>query len=139
LADDPELATNPQRVRRIDECDGAIAEWVGRHTQADVLARFLEFQVVAGPICDVAQIFQDPHVNARGTLVEMKDPTLGSVRVQGVVPRFSRNSAEHRWLGKTTIGADTADLLERAGYSPDEVAALEASGTIHLGKQPAHA
>ncbi|HEY4066607.1 MAG TPA: CoA transferase [Burkholderiaceae bacterium] len=132
LADDPALATNPQRVERIEECDGAIAEWVARHTQKQVLDRFLECEVVVGPICDVEQIFADPHVQARGTLVEVEDPVLGKVKVQGVVPRFKRNASSIRWLGKREVGADTADLLTRAGYSADEIAALETSGVVRL-------
>src|SRR6266702_4995192 len=67
LADDPGLATNPQRVKRIEECDGAIAGWVAERTQEEVLAVFREAEVVAGPICDVEQIFADPHVHERGT------------------------------------------------------------------------
>lgn len=133
LADDAELATNPQRVKRVEECDGAIAEWVSRHTGAEVMERFLEWQVVAGPICDVQQIFEDPHVQARGTLVELPDPILGKVKIQGVVPRYSRNPAAHRWLGKAVIGADTEALLIGAGYSTAEIASLQAAGIVRLG------
>jgi crotonobetainyl-CoA:carnitine CoA-transferase CaiB-like acyl-CoA transferase len=130
LADDPDLATNPQRVQRLEECDGAIAEWVSRHTLDEVMQRFLECEVVAGPIYDVQQLFEDPHVQARGTYVEVPDPVLGPVRVQGVVPRYRRNAGAIRWLGKSEIGADTAELLARAGYAPEEVAAMEAAGVI---------
>jgi crotonobetainyl-CoA:carnitine CoA-transferase CaiB-like acyl-CoA transferase len=139
LADDPGLATNPQRVGRIEECDGAIADWVAAHTQAEVLERFLACEVVVGPICDVEQIFADPHVHARGTLVQVDDPVLGKVTVQGVVPKFKRNEAQIRWLGKSEIGADTEDLLRRAGYSSDEIAALEAAGVVRLARQAATA
>jgi crotonobetainyl-CoA:carnitine CoA-transferase CaiB-like acyl-CoA transferase len=130
LANDPDLATNPQRVKRIDECDGAIAAWVARHTQAEALARFLECEVVAGPIYDVKQLFEDPHVKERETFVEVEDPELGTVRVQGVVPRYRRNSAGMRWLGKSVVGADTASLLTQAGYGAEEIAALESSGIV---------
>lgn len=132
LADSPDLATNPQRVQRIEECDGAIAEWVARHTQKEVLARFLECEVVAGPIYDVQQIFEDPHVQARGTLVDMPDPVLGMVKVQGVVPRYRRNTPNMRWLGKTTVGADTEALLTGAGYSAQEIEDLIAAGVVQI-------
>jgi len=134
LANDPDLATNPQRVKRIEECDGAIAEWVARHTQEEALAKFLECEVVAGPIFDVEQLFENEHVKQRQTFVTVKDPTLGEVNVQGVVPRFRRNTAEMRWLGKTEIGADTAALLQQAGYSQEEAEALERSGIVRLAR-----
>jgi len=139
LADNPELATNPQRVARIEECDSAIATWVAQHTQEEVLARFLECEVVAGPIYDVRQIFDDPHVKARGTLVDVEDPVLGAVKIQGVVPRYRRNVPSMRWLGKNAVGADTADLLASAGYSPDEIKELVASGTVQVAAPGRHA
>ena len=76
MANDPNLATSPQRVARIDECDKAIAEWIAEHNLDEVLRRFEEFEVVADPVYDVAQIFADPHIKSRGTLVEMEDPIL---------------------------------------------------------------
>jgi formyl-CoA transferase len=135
LADDPELATNPQRVMRIEECDSAIAEWMARHTQEEALAHFLQAEVVAGPIYDVQQLFEDPHVQERGTFVELADPTLGPVKIQGVVPRFRRNTPGMRWLGKTVVGADTNMLLGRVGYSDDEIAALEAAGIVRTASR----
>jgi len=137
LADDPGLATNPQRVKRIEECDGAIAGWVAERTQEEVLAVFREAEVVAGPICDVEQIFADPHVHERGTLAKMQDPVLGEVRIQDVVPKFSRNQAHMRWLGKTGVGEDTAAILARLGYSDEEIDGLAASGAVHVAKEPA--
>lgn len=130
LADDPDLATNPQRVKRIEECDGAIADWVARHTQADALAIFHEAEVVAGPIYDVQQLAEDPHVIARETFTRLQDPVLGDVRIQGVVPRYRHNAAKMRWLGKATVGADTAELLAHAGFSADEIAAFENAGVV---------
>jgi crotonobetainyl-CoA:carnitine CoA-transferase CaiB-like acyl-CoA transferase len=137
LAEDPGLATNPQRVMRIEECDGAIASWVAARTQAEVLAVFRAAEVVAGPICDVEQIFADPHVHERGTLATMQDPVLGEVRIQDVVPKFSRNRAQMRWLGKLSVGEDTAAILAGLGYSEDEIDALASSGAVHLGAEPA--
>lgn len=42
LANDPALATNPQRLKRVEEIDGAIAKWVSGHTLEEVLQRFHE-------------------------------------------------------------------------------------------------
>ena len=130
MADDPTLATNPLRVKRMDECDGAIADWIGAHTHDEVLERFRAYDVVAGPICDIQQLFADPHVQARPTFVELKDPALGKVRVQDVVPRFAKNPARMRWLGKRDVGADTDSVLTSLGYSDDEISALEAAGVV---------
>jgi crotonobetainyl-CoA:carnitine CoA-transferase CaiB-like acyl-CoA transferase len=139
LADDPTLQTNPQRVKRLEECDGAIAKWISQHTQEEALAQFHKYEVVAGPICDVQQLFEDPQVKARDTLVTVEDPALGPVRVQNVVPRFARQPGGIRWLGKNKVGVDTGDVLSGLGYSAAEIDALEAKGVIRRAPEAAEA
>jgi crotonobetainyl-CoA:carnitine CoA-transferase CaiB-like acyl-CoA transferase len=135
LADDPELATNPQRVKRLEECDGAIAKWIAEHTQDEVLERFTECEVVAGPICDVEQIFADPHVKARGTLKKMHDPALGEITLQDVVPRFTRQPGAMRWPGKPKVGVDTEAVLRELGIGDEEMKDLEADGVIAMDRK----
>ena len=135
MADDPGLATNPQRVKRLEECDGVIAKWIAGHTLEETLQRFHDFDVVAGPIYDVAQISADPHVQHRGTLVEVEDPVLGTVRLQNVVPRFRRSPGRIRWPGKSGIGADTRTVLTDLGYSSDDIDRLESAGIIKAAPQ----
>ncbi len=135
MADDPGLATNPQRVKRLEECDGVIAKWIAGHTLEETLQRFHDFDVVAGPIYDVAQISADPHVQHRGTLVEVEDPVLGTVRLQNVVPRFRRSPGRIRWPGKSGIGADTYTVLADLGYSSDDIDRLESAGIIKAAPQ----
>lgn len=130
MADDPTLQTNPDRVKRLEECDGAIAAWVARHTLDEVLAQFEKYEVVAGPICDVEQLVNDPQVQFNRTIVQMPDPALGTVRLQNVIPRFRRQPGAIRWLGRHRVGADTADVLRELGYSDDEVRALETRGIV---------
>lgn len=132
LAERPDMQTNPQRMQKLEECDGAVADWVRQHDQADVLKVFEEAGVVAGPVYDVAQLFADPHVQARGTLVELDDPVLGKVRMQGVVPRFRRAPGEVRWPGRPVVGQDTREILERLEYSAADVDRLVKEGAVKL-------
>ena len=130
MADDPTLQTNPDRVKRLDECDGAIAKWCLEHTLEEVLAQFEKYEVVAGPICDVQQLVEDPQVKFNKTIIEMPDPALGRVRVQNVIPKFRRQPGRIRWVGRNRIGTDTDEVLTQLGYTADEVAAMEAAGIV---------
>jgi crotonobetainyl-CoA:carnitine CoA-transferase CaiB-like acyl-CoA transferase len=135
LAEDPSLATNHGRSQRVDEVDAIMAEWIGRHTQAEVLDVFEKAQVVAGPICDAQQLVGDAHMKAREAFVRVPDPELGSVLLQNVVPRFTNRPGRIRWPGKPTIGADTESVLTGAGYGAEEIARLAAEGVIRLGRE----
>jgi crotonobetainyl-CoA:carnitine CoA-transferase CaiB-like acyl-CoA transferase len=86
--------------------------------------------VVAGPICDVEQLFEDKHVQERDTLVSLDDPVLGKVRIQNVIPRYRRNPGKMRWPGKPDIGADTEEILGSLGYSPKEIEQMTSTGVV---------
>ena len=130
MADDPTLQTNPDRVKRLDECDSAIANWIARHTQDEVLRVFEACEVVAGPICDVEQLSNDPQVAFNKTILEMPDKALGKVKVQNIVPKFKKQPAKMRWVGRHRIGEDTNDVLSELGYSESEISSMEAKGIV---------
>ncbi len=130
MADDPTLATNPGRVKRLEECDGVIAKWIAEHTLEEVLGQFEKFEVVAGPICDVEQFVNDPQVKFNGTIIEMPDRYLGKVRMQNVIPHFRRQPGKVRWVGPGRIGADTDEVLGELGYTREQIEALEAKGIL---------
>ena len=76
LIEDPRFRTNTDRVRNIDACDGIVADWIAARTLADNMAVFEAAEVTATPIFEIDQLLDDPHVQARGVVVEIrgKDP-----------------------------------------------------------------
>jgi len=129
-ATDPNLGSNAQRAARVDEIDGAVADWIRARDLDEVLSTFERFDVIGGPVYDVSQIFADPHVQARGSLVELDDPVLGKVRMQATVPRFRNAPCQVRWPGPPAVGNDSRAVLAALGYSDDEVDALLAAGVV---------
>ena len=129
LIDDPNFAGNTARLERADEMEQIVADWMILHTQAEVIEIFDAHQAGIAPVYDIAQIFADPHVAARGMIVEIDDEELGPTRVPNVVPRFSRTPGEVRHLGPTP-GKHTDEVLASLGYAPDEIAMLRESGVV---------
>lgn len=134
LADDPSLATNQGRIKRVAEIDKIMADWIAQYTQSEVLDLLEKAQVVAGPIYDAKQLVNDPHVKAREDFVRMPDPDLGSILLQNVVPRFTNRPGRMRWAGKPDIGSDTIGILEEVGYATEEISRLAADGVIRTSK-----
>ncbi len=131
-----DLLEDERFVRPIDRLSnrGELADELERTlttaSTAEWVTRLEEGAVPAGPIYDVAEVFADPHVQARDMVVEL-DGDDGT-RHLGVPVKLSRTPGgvvRHA----PALGAHTEEVLVEYGFTAEEVAALHRSGTIHLG------
>ena len=88
------------RIDARDEIDAAMAAFCAARTVAEVVAAFEEAHAAAAPIYDMAAVFADPQVQARGSIVN-----ADGVPMQGLVARLSATPGAVRWAGRA-IGAD---------------------------------
>lgn len=98
-ADDPRYATNAERVKRADEVDKMVADWIGARTLPEVLEAFEKVEAAIGPIYDAAQILEDVQYLARESVTKVPDADLGSIRMQNVFPKMSRTPGRIRHAG----------------------------------------
>jgi len=132
MIDDPRFRTNTDRVRNIDACDGIVAAWIAQRTLADAMAVFEAAEVTATPIYEIDQLLDDPHVQARGVLVEAPDDEAGSVLMHNVIPRLSETPGRLR-AAAPVLGQHTRSVLESIGYDAARLEALKAEGVIREG------
>jgi crotonobetainyl-CoA:carnitine CoA-transferase CaiB-like acyl-CoA transferase len=118
------------RARNADELDGLVADWIAAHDRADVVEQLLGARIPVAPVNTVADIVNDPHVQARGDLVTVDDPTLGPVRMVAPLARLSATPAEVRWTGPS-LGAHTDEVYrDWLDLSGDDLDALRRQGVI---------
>ena len=129
MIDDPRFRTNTDRVRNIDVCDGIVAAWIAERTLAENMAVFEAAEVTATPVYEIDQLMDDPHVQARGVLVEAPDDEAGSVLMHNIIPRLSDTPGRLR-SAAPSLDQHTRSVLESIGYDAAQVAALVASGVI---------
>ena len=103
--DDPRFADFAGRVAHRDEVDALVSAWIGARSMDEVLAGFEEAHAAIAPVYTAADYAQDPHVLARGALVEVD----GMPQPQ-VIARLSATPGRVRWSGRP-LGADTQDVL----------------------------
>jgi crotonobetainyl-CoA:carnitine CoA-transferase CaiB-like acyl-CoA transferase len=132
MIDDPRFRTNTDRVRHIDECDGAVAAFIAQRTLDENMAIFQAAEVTATPVYEIDQLIADEHVQARGIIVEAPDEEAGSVLMHNVIPRLSDTPGKLRHAAPT-LGQHTGELLGAIGYSSERIAALAADGVVKLG------
>jgi crotonobetainyl-CoA:carnitine CoA-transferase CaiB-like acyl-CoA transferase len=129
MIDDPRFRTNTDRVRNIEECDGAVAAFIAARTLEENMAIFEAAEVTANPVYEIDQLIADEHVQARGIIVEAPDDEAGSVLMHNVSPRLSETPGKLR-RPAPTLGQHTRELLDGIGYSAERIAALAADGVI---------
>jgi formyl-CoA transferase len=123
LANDPTVADNAGRVKRVEELDRVIGEWTSRHDADEVVRLLNGAQVPNGKIYSIADIARDPQYEARGML---RDVTLADgtqLKVPGVVPKLSDTPGDLEWVGPA-LGEHTDEVLSTAGYARAEIEAL---------------
>jgi crotonobetainyl-CoA:carnitine CoA-transferase CaiB-like acyl-CoA transferase len=132
LAEDARFSTNALRVKHRDVLYPMLEEV----TRAKPVAAWIEglerLGVPAGPVNDIAQVFADPQVEARGMKIEMEREGVagGAVPMIGNPIKFSGTPIEYRdpppRLGEHT-DAVLGDLL---GLAPEEIEALRRRGVV---------
>ncbi|WP_261398333.1 CaiB/BaiF CoA transferase family protein [Maritimibacter alkaliphilus] len=130
LAEDARFDSNEARVTNRDAID-AIIEHLLKDTPRDAALQRIEAAgVPCGPINDVADVFADPHVQARGAMVEQTDDTGLTTRSVAFPARLERTPASYR-RAPPRLGQNGAEVLsDWAGYDAERVAALRRDGVI---------
>ncbi|MDQ3226811.1 MAG: CoA transferase, partial [Chloroflexota bacterium] len=76
---------------------------------------------------NVAQTMDDGQTEAQDLILEVDHPRIGALRLSGGPYHFDGEPVRAR-LAPPLLGQQTTEILEEAGYSPEEIAALIASG-----------
>ncbi len=129
LLEDARFATNPARVKHYQLLDEIVGAAIGRLTLAELRESLTKHEVGFSPIYDIADVFDDPQFKARNAIVSVPDSELGSVRMQGVVPRFSETPGAVRRAGPT-IGEHNDEVYGGLGLTAAEIAKLKAAKVI---------
>ena len=130
LADDPRFTTNADRTLHRDEINAALQAFAAAHELAEIMQRLEAADIPMTASYNVADLFADPHVAERGVLVDLEDPELGPLRMQGVVPKLSRTPGSVR-TPAPTLGQHNADVYrELLGLSTSDLERLQRDGVI---------
>jgi crotonobetainyl-CoA:carnitine CoA-transferase CaiB-like acyl-CoA transferase len=129
LLEDPRFATNDARVKHMDVVDGILARAIGERTLDDMRALFESSDLTACPVYDIADITKDPHVIARGILIDVPDPALGAVRMTAPTPRLGATPASVEWAGPA-LGAHNREVYGALGVTESELEELTRDGIV---------
>ncbi|MEE2995757.1 MAG: CaiB/BaiF CoA-transferase family protein [Pseudomonadota bacterium] len=112
LCEDPDFATNDARVRNRSTLLPNLYQIFETRTSEQWLASLEENKIGCGPINNLQQVFDDPHVQARRMVVNMDHPLAGEggAAVIGSPMRFTETPVTYRHP-PPMVGQHTEEVL----------------------------
>ncbi|MFG1298374.1 CaiB/BaiF CoA-transferase family protein [Xanthobacter sp. V3C-3] len=129
---DASLATNNGRVAARGRILPCFACLFGSLTQEEAVALCEKARIPFAPIARPEDLFHDPHLAATGGLMATRLPNGVETRLPRLPIHMGETDLSLR-SDPPEVGADTADVLEALGYSPDTIAALAREGVVATG------
>jgi crotonobetainyl-CoA:carnitine CoA-transferase CaiB-like acyl-CoA transferase len=132
LPDDPRFNSNAKRLANRDELVTLVQGLVEKQPTAFWVEELEKRQVSCGPINNLAQVFDDPHVQARGMRIELDHPATGAAKIPLINSpmRLSATPTEVK-LPPPLLGQHTDEVLgELLGMDAATLAKLRQSDVI---------
>ena len=128
--DDPRFVSNKQRVANRAVLVPLIRQATVFKTTAEWVSQLEAVGVPCGPINDLAQVFADPQVQARGLAMQLPHALAGLVPQVASPIRLSGTPVEYR-NAPPLLGEHTQEILERVlGLDSVAVEALREAGVL---------
>lgn len=131
LVDDPRFDCNVNRVANNLELKEIIQDnFTHKHTVKECVDMILGAGIPAGPIYNVSDIMEDPHIrDDREMFIHVNHPVMGDVILNGNPVKLSDTKVGIRFPSPT-LGQHNHEVFSELGYSDEEIAALGEKGAF---------
>ena len=131
LLEDERFQTNAARVSNRYHVTSVLNEITQKRPSAWWLEELEKEKIGCGPINNLDQVFDDPHVKARDMVIEMEHPAMGTKPMKLIANpiKLSRTPPTYR-TAPPMLGQHTDDILKEAGFSDDEITKLKNAGAV---------
>ncbi len=130
LADDEAFTTNEARIKNRDHLDSELGKAIADFDRETVIAMLEKAGVSCGPINDIAEVFDDPQVQARGLRVDQRRSDNSPISSTAFPAKLSATPAKYH-RAPPLLGEHNDDVLRQwAGLSDEAIAALRSNKVI---------
>ncbi|HET9904565.1 MAG TPA: CoA transferase [Xanthobacteraceae bacterium] len=132
---DPRLASPAVRARHFVEIYARVAEILATRTTAEWIALLEAHDIPCGPLNDLDDLIDDPHLASVEFIRTVEHPTEGPLRLAGIPSRWSATQPELT-RHPPNLGEHSEEILREFGFSDREVEALATSGVTKNFRAP---
>ena len=130
LIEDGRSNTGTARAANSAFLEPIIEGWLASLSRQQAVDTLNGAGVPTGPVNTAEDVFADPHVKARGMLMEIDDPEVGAFRFARTPPHMSAAPTPPAEPAPN-LGQHTREILQDLlGYEPAEVDDLAAEGVV---------
>ncbi len=127
--EDPEFATPPARLPKLDLIFDTIEQWTSTKTKFEVMDECNPLDIPVGPILSMKELAEDEGLKKTGTIVEVDHPERGKYLTVGCPIKLSDSPVEV--VRSPLLGEHTNEILtEVLGYTGDELNRIQESGAV---------
>jgi crotonobetainyl-CoA:carnitine CoA-transferase CaiB-like acyl-CoA transferase len=130
LADDPKFATTAARRTYQAETAAIIQDWTSGRTKAEVVHTLAEGGVPAAPVNNVAEMVEDPQIQAREMFVELEHPIYGPVTITGTPLKLSETPGRVEHLAPLPGEHNEEIFVGLLGYTKEDLTHWQEEGVI---------
>ncbi|TQC46695.1 CoA transferase [Rhodococcus sp. WS4] len=122
--------TVEQQTARKERLDTLLHKWMSARTADVAIKEMADGEVVGSRVYSAADILEDPIYAEREDIISIEDRDLGSVKMQGVIPRMHQHPGSV-WRTGALLGEDNDLVLgEWLGRNAAELVDLREKGVI---------
>ena len=127
--EDPDYATPPARLTRLNEVFGEIEKWTMTKTKYEVMDICNPLDIPVGPILSMKELAEEPSLRETGTIVDVEHPERGNYLTVGCPIKLTDTDVEV--TRSPLLGEHTEEILaEVLEYSAEEIAEIKGSGAV---------
>ena len=130
LRTDSRFQTHKDRIANYPEFEALMNDLLKTKTTQGWLDLLEPAGIMCGPVNNIAQVVEDPHIRQRGMVVEVEHPRVGKLKLIGTPMKFSRTPCRIE-KASPDLSAQTKEILNGLlGMSAEEINELKKQKVI---------
>lgn len=127
LIDDPRFVTNGDRFKNYQpDLQDILVAWTKKYTKAELEDMMDKVGIPCGPVLNMKEAAEHPHIKARNMIVDCKHPVIGDMKIQGIVPKLSSTPGSVD-MPAPTLGQHNCEIF---GLTKEQEKQLKEEGVI---------